>query len=118
MSKSIIIAGGRDFDDYGYLSQTMDHLLSDVKDEVVIICGKAKGADTFGERYAIEHGRTVKYFPADWKRYGKAAGFMRNTEMARNADILVAFWDGKSSGTKHMIETAKSFGLTVHVKQY
>lgn len=118
MSKSIIIAGGRDFEDYGYLSQTMDQLLSDVTDDVIIVCGKARGADTLGERYAIEHGHTVQCFPADWKRYGKAAGFIRNAEMAKNADALVAFWNGKSSGTKHMIETAKSLGLTVHIKQY
>ena len=49
----------------------------------------------------------IKYFPADWNTYGKSAGFVRNIEMAENATALIAFWDGKSSGTKHMIETAK-----------
>lgn len=57
-------------------------------------------------------------FPADWDRYGKAAGYLRNTEMAKNADALVAFWDGMSLGTRHMIETAKAHGLKVRVKRY
>lgn len=52
------------------------------------------------------------------KRHGKAAGYLRNTEMAKNADALVAFWDGMSLGTRHMIETAKAHGLNVRVKRY
>lgn len=118
MPISVIIAGGRDFDDYEYLTHTMDQIVSDLKDDITVICGKARGADTLGERYAIEHGYSVRYFPAEWKRYGKAAGFIRNGEMAKVANVLVAFWDGQSMGTRHMIETAKSMGLTVHVKHY
>ena len=71
-----------------------------------------------GEQYAKEHGYDVHYFPAEWKRYGKAAGYIRNTEMAKNADALVAFWDGASLGTKHMIATAEQLHLDVHVVMY
>ena len=115
---NVIIAGGRDFSDYNLLAKTMDHLLSNIKDDITVICGKARGADTLGEKYAKERGFPVQYFPADWQRYGKSAGYRRNTEMAENADALVAFWDGKSRGTKHMIETAKAHGLKVRVKRY
>lgn len=114
----VIIAGGRDFRDYSLLVKTMDNLLSNIRDEIVVVCGKARGADTLGEQYAKERGYVVQYFPADWERYGKAAGYLRNTEMAKNADALVAFWDGMSLGTRHMIEIAKSRGLKVRVKRY
>lgn len=78
----------------------------------------AKGADTCGERYAKEHRYKIRYFPADWDRYGTAAGPIRNEEMARNADALVAFWDGKSSGTKSMIQLAQKYNLQTRVKKY
>ena len=78
----------------------------------------ARGADRLGERYAKERGYKVIYFPADWDIDGRSAGFKRNVKMAEYADALVAFWDGKSSGTKHMIETAQGKGLDVRVKRY
>lgn len=114
----IIIAGGRDFNDYGLLVKTMNHLLSNIKDDITVVCGKARGADTLGERYAKECGFSVQYFPADWEKHGKVAGYIRNTEMAENADALVAFWDGQSRGTRHMIALAKMQGLKVRVKRY
>lgn len=114
----VIIAGGRDFADYTPLSKTMDEYLSGISDDISIVCGQARGADTLGEQYAKEHGYDVHYFPAEWKRYGKAAGYIRNTEMAKNADALVGFWDGASLGTKHMIATAEQLHLDVHVVRY
>lgn len=114
----VIIAGGRDFRDYDLLTKTMDNLLSNTKDDIMVVCGKARGADTLGERYAKERGYAIRYFPANWERYGKAAGYLRNTEMAKNADALVAFWDGMSLGTRHMIEIAKARGLKIRVKHY
>ena len=114
----VIIAGSRKFSDYDLLERTMDKALSTVQDDITVVCGKAKGSDTLGEQYAKEHGYEVQYFPADWNRYGKVAGYIRNTTMAKNADALVAFWDGESPGTTHMIETAQSLGLRVRVKTY
>ena len=60
----------------------------------------------------------VVYFPADWDLEGKSAGFKRNVKMAEYADALVAFWDGESKGTKHMIEIAKEKGLDIRIKRY
>lgn len=114
----VIVAGGRDFNDYDFLSNTLDKLFSNLHDDVIILCGKARGADALGEKYANDHGYQVDYYPADWDRYGKSAGYLRNLEMARNADCLVAFWDGESKGTKHMIEVAYKFGLEIRVKKY
>lgn len=118
----IIIAGGRDFADYELVKNTLDKYLKDIKGEVVIISGTARGADQLGERYAKENNLMVKRFPADWDRYGKSAGPIRNDQMAKYASetkgVLFAFWDGKSRGTKNMIETAKWHGLRVYVSGY
>ncbi len=114
----VIIAGGRDFFDYALLKRTMDTLLANVKEDITVVCGKARGADTLGEQYAKERGYTVACFPADWDKYGKAAGFIRNEQMAQNADALVAFWDGQSRGTRNMIELAQRYNLKIRVKRY
>ena len=114
----VIIAGGRDFNNYPGLAKAMDQLLANVTDEIVVVCGMAQGADRLGERYGKERGYSIRYFPADWDRKGRGAGFIRNEEMAKNADALVAFWDCQSRGTKHMIETAKKHKLDIRVKHY
>lgn len=114
----VIIAGGRDFQDYELLEKTVDRFLSGQQDEITIFCGKARGADALGEQYAKNRGYAVRYFPADWERYGRAAGPMRNQEMAGGADALAAFWDGESRGTGHMIQCARRLGLRLLVTRY
>lgn len=114
----VIIAGGRDFTDYDYLEKAMDSLLSNKNGDIVIVCGMARGADTLGEKYAKARGYEVRYFPAEWEKYGKSAGYRRNEQMAQNADALVAFWDGSSRGTAHMIDLAKKYNLQIRVKHY
>lgn len=59
----VIIAGGRLFDDYTYLKESMDYLLQNINDEIIVVCGKARGADTLGERYARERGLHSPLFP-------------------------------------------------------
>ena len=86
--------------------------------EVIIVSGHAKGADTLGEKYAQERGLNIELHPADWQRHGRAAGPIRNAEMAAEADALIAFWDGQSRGTSNMIKIAKEKGLQVAVVQY
>ena len=116
----VIIAGTREFQDYNLLRQTMDRLLANIQkgEEIVVVCGMARGADSLGKRYAQERGYAVKEFPAEWDRFGKAAGFIRNEEMAQNADALVAFWDGQSRGTKNMIDLAQRYQLKIRVRRY
>lgn len=103
----VIVAGGRDFSNYDLMCQKLDNIFSRLA-EVVIVCGEAKGADSLGRRYAEEHGYKILSYPADWAKYGKSAGFKRNIEMSKVSDALVAFWDGKSKGTKHMIDLMKN----------
>ena len=115
----VIVAGGRDFNNYELLKAKLDSLLRSKKPEdVVIVSGTARGADTLGERYARERGYKVWQFYPDWDRLGKRAGFVRNTEMADHSDALVAFHDGCSRGTAQMIDTAKEKGLAVRVVRY
>ncbi len=106
----LVIAGSRDFNDYTLLSKAVDKHLGDKVDnaKIIIISGTAPGADQLGERYAKERGYKLECYPADWGHYGKAAGPVRNMNMANVADDVIVFWDGESSGTKNMIETAKA----------
>ena len=113
----VIIAGGRKFDNYKLLVSKCDKALS-VVPHVEIVSGGAIGADNLGQIYAIEKGYDIKVFPADWLKYGKRAGPIRNEEMAKYADALIAFWDGKSKGTKHMIDLAKSNNIRVFIVNY
>lgn len=115
--KKIIIAGGRDFSDYTLLKRKCDELILSAH-EVEIVSGAARGADILGERYANENGIAIKRFPANWNLHGKAAGHIRNQEMAEYADCLIAFWDGKSKGTSSMIKYAKDKNLDVHIITY
>ena len=114
----VIIAGGRDFTDASLLFDKMDFFLQNVKEDIAIVCGMAKGTDQLGLQYAVQRGYKVHKYPADWDKYGKSAGYKRNCQMAKNADALVAFWDGQSKGTKHMIEYATQCGLKVRVVRY
>ena len=116
----IIIAGGRDFDDYSFLQSKCLPIIERqmVNHDVIIMSGHAKGADMLGERFAEEHGLKLEVYPADWKAHYRSAGFRRNEQMGNIANGLIAFWDGESHGTKHMIEYAKSKGLDVNVVRY
>lgn len=117
--RRVIIAGGRDFADKALLDSKVTQLwLADKDQDWRINCGMATGADTLGWQWAIDHELLVKEFPANWNQFGKAAGHKRNLQMALDGDILIAFWDGLSSGTRDMIQTALYQGLEVHVYRY
>lgn len=117
----LIIAGSRDFDDYELLKkETVDFLVKSVgtmKDltDVEIVSGGAKGADALGERFAAEHQLKVTLFPADWKNNGRAAGPIRNKQMAEYGTHLLAFWNGQSKGTGSMVKLANKNNLNVHI---
>ena len=123
----VIIAGSRDFSDYELLKKSAIEIITKktmLPDLTRIISGGARGADTLGERFANEMGLEISRFIPDWDGLGKRAGYVRNAEMAKfaveddNDGVLIAFWDGKSRGTKHMIDLAKRYGLEVHVVSF
>lgn len=109
----VIIAGSRFITDYDLLLETIKEADFDITE---VVCGAANGVDSMGERYAKENNIKLSYFYADWKTLGKAAGIKRNEVMAGYSDGLIALWDGKSPGTKHMISYAKKKGLKVYVR--
>lgn len=109
-----IIAGGRDFNNLA----AMDKVLKSFNDITEIVCGDARGADTWGNIWASRNNISVVHFPANWNTFGKEAGFIRNTEMADYADGVIAFWDGQSRGTKHMIDIMKNRNKLCFVYDY
>lgn len=115
----VIICGSREFDDYEFLRDKCDKILSrkaaDTTEEIVIVSGCAKGADTLGERYASERGYQVLRYPAQWDKYGKSAGYRRNKEMAEVSNACIAFLSltSENRGTKNMISTALKMNLLV-----
>lgn len=111
--RRIIVAGSRTFSDYELLSKRLEKLIAADRERVEIVCGEAKGADSLGRRYAQEHEIPIRSFPADWKNYGKSAGMVRNQKMANYGNELIAFWDGRSAGTRNMIRLAKEKGMPV-----
>jgi len=117
----LIVAGGRDFADY---DKMVDEILKlcqhgEYKDKAVsIVSGMAPGADTLAVDFTKDYGVVLHPMPANWTKFKKAAGFRRNAEMAQFADGLLAFWDGVSPGTKHMIDTMKKLCKPVHVVMY
>lgn len=111
----VIIAGSRDFNDYSFLKEKLDILLSEIKDDIEIVSGKARGADQLGEKYAKERNYSIAEFPADWNRFGNSAGYIRNEEMAKYANACVAFWMNNSRGTKHMIDLSEKYNLKIRI---
>ena len=113
----VIIAGCRDFYNYVTLKERCEYYLQNKMKthNVIIVSGHATGADSLGEKFAADHNLKCELYPADWERHGRAAGPIRNEEMAEVSDALIAFWDGKSRGTKSMIEIARRKGLQVAV---
>jgi hypothetical protein len=116
MSIKIVIAGSRDFNSYDILKDKFLEFAGYYDfNSLEIVSGTARGADQLGEKLAEELGIKVARFPADWDQFGKGAGYRRNAEMADYGDVLLAFWDGKSRGTRMMIELARKKGLLVQV---
>ena len=100
----LIIAGGRDLCVHAVeIEQILEERVHDWKNRITeIFSGCASGADQAGEYFARKHDIIVKKFPANWDKHGRAAGPIRNQEMAEYGDILLLIWDGKSRGSASM----------------
>lgn len=115
--KKVIVAGGRDFASFTKLCMILDAHFREAGG-VEIVSGGARGVDRMAERWARTRGVCCEVHPADWRKYGKRAGMVRNAEMAEIADELVAIWDGESRGTAAMIDMMKKRGKPVTVYGY
>lgn len=111
-----IIAGSRTVRTYSLVVAAIGESAFTITE---VVCGMAPGPDLMGMHWAMRQTPAipVKKFPAHWNSLGRRAGFVRNSKMADYAEALVAVWDGKSSGTRHMIEEARKRGLQVYVKE-
>jgi len=117
-----IIAGGRDFKNrnlmYAVMNTIKKYSPSVGKPITEVVSGDAIGADSLGVEWASVNTIPVRHFPAEWDKYGKSAGFIRNAEMGDYADAAICFWNGESKGTKHMIDTMKRLGKPCYVYNY
>lgn len=106
----LAVVGSRTFHDYKLMSEILQWY--DIKE---IVSGGAVGADSLARRYARENDIPLREFPAQWEKHGKKAGFVRNEMIVDACDEVVAFWDGKSRGTKHTIDFAEKKNKPVSV---
>ena len=122
----IIICGGRHFNDYDTLETLVDSVIAEKglnNNEIEIISGHCDGADTLGELYAKNHNIACKLFPAEWNKYGRAAGPIRNTQMIEHASksknpIVVAFLSPRTKGTLDTVKKATKRGFTIYRYNY
>jgi hypothetical protein len=108
----VIIAGSRGINDYAKVCDAVQRSRFPISR---VLSGMARGVDTLAIRYATEKRLPLEQFPAQWSKWGRSAGYRRNEQMAQNADALIAVWDDRSPGTRHMIQVAKARGLQVFV---
>ena len=123
-----IIAGSRNIKEYSIVKQAIRQSGFEITE---VVSGMAPGVDSLAEDWAIENNIEISPYPAQWedltltpcyvkynkfgKPYNVLAGHNRNEQMAKYADALIAIWDGKSPGTKNMIELAKKYNLKIYI---
>ena len=114
----IAIAGSRYYNDYEKSKTFIDKCIAEncQGEELTFLSGGCNGADMIGERYARENGYPLKRYSAQWEKYGKRAGPIRNMKMAEDCDIVICFWDGKSKGTHSLISYANKNGVLVFIQ--
>lgn len=112
MPKRILVCGGRDYSDYTFLSSVMDRV-AEKYPNFTLVHGAARGADKLSEKWAIQVGlKNIESYPADWNKYNKAAGHIRNKQMLDTGiDVVIAFPGGR--GTANMVKIAKEANVQV-----
>lgn len=108
----IAVVGCKSFENFKWIKAVLDTY---EPEPFILVSGGAKGVDTLGEEYAKVRGLETIVFPAQWKRYGKAAGPIRNKQIVDASDRMYAFWDCKSSGTRNSIGLAKKKGIPLFI---
>jgi len=112
----IAVVGSREFKDKNFIwNRLSERMIMPDTGGFTVVSGGARGVDTYAENFAKEHNIPTIIFPAQWRKYGKKAGYLRNEKIVAEADTIVAFWDGKSKGTKHSIDLAIKAGKPVDI---
>jgi hypothetical protein len=115
---NIAIVGGRDFNDYTLLKESILAYIDAHEKPENIVSGGAKGADTLAAQFAAEMGIPLLIFNPNYQRYGRGATLVRNTQIIENAEVVFAFWDGQSKGTKDSIKKAEKLEKELYVIKY
>jgi predicted Rossmann fold nucleotide-binding protein DprA/Smf involved in DNA uptake len=113
-AKKIGIIGSRSFNNKKQVYALLDKIFKKYPD-AMLVSGGANGPDSFAYQYCIDYGYDILVCGAGWVRYGKRAGMMRNQRIADNSDIIIAFWDGVSTGTEDCMRKAKDAGKVVYI---
>jgi hypothetical protein len=109
----VAVIGSRTFSDYRLVKETLSTL-----DITLLVSGGAIGADLLGEQYAKLNEIPTKIFYPDWKKYGKKAGFIRNSDIINESEMVIAFWDGKSKGTLDSIKKAEELNKNILIIKF
>jgi len=112
------IVGGRDFIDARMFYYEILQFLTFYGEITQVISGGACGADTLAEKWSKDNNVPFIVFKPDWKKFGKAAGFMRNSDIVKESEFVIAFWDGKSKGTKDTINKTKELKIPLKIVRY
>jgi hypothetical protein len=113
----LAVVGSRTFSDYKLLDETLTRF-HQVNPITEIVSGGARGADSLAERWANENNIPVKVYPAEWEKYGRRAGMIRNRYIISNSEYCFAFWDGFSHGTKNDIELCHKFNIPCTIVRF
>lgn len=113
----LAIVGSRSFNDYDLMSKTIESLVS-INNIECIISGGASGADSLAETFAKLNGIELIVYQAEWDKYGKSAGMIRNADIVNASDGVIAFWDGFSKGTANSISKAEKTNKLIKIIRY
>ena len=114
----VTVGGCRDYAEKEEIFRVLDEALAPFSPkDTVILSGHCSGVDRVAERYAEERGLGLRIVPADWRRYGRGAGPVRNRQMVEESDLVIAFWDGRSKGTASLIAAAEKLGVPLRVER-
>ena len=113
----LAVVGSRTFTDRKLCWKMLDDLQTKYN-IIEIISGGARGADSYGEAYADYHHIKKTIFPAEWDKYGKKAGYLRNIDIIKNCDVCIAFWDGESRGTSHDLDLCVKYNKICYVYNF
>lgn len=127
-SRKLLVCGSRTIRDTTYIKGPTQWAKNQIDaywyynlacyDELIMIEGAAKGIDTIAKEYAQENDWKIEEYPAEWDKYGKSAGYIRNELMVKAADEVLILWDGESKGTKHDIDLCEKYNKPYKVLIY
>jgi hypothetical protein len=114
---AIAIVGSREGVPYQLVYELVEKLATKYNGNLTIVSGGARGVDRHAENAARRFRVPTLIYNAEWEKYGKRAGFLRNEQIVDASDEVYAFWNGESRGTEHTINLARKAGKLALVKR-